>query len=314
MANDTALNAGSGGDTIHTIDIAGIKTQVTRTAFGTGAAVTDVTAVSIGAGLPVQAIDGAVVTLGAEADAAALTGTHTLMSFIKGLLTLMPQALGGHGALIVEGVASGTAIPVSLASAPSTAVTNAGTFAVQAAQSTASSLNAQVVGDVAHDGVNAGNPLQMGAVAIAYGTNPTAVSTTLDRTQLYANMAGILHVIGGHPNPVTIELAMTAAQTDVAIVTVGAGVKIVVTRCSYFCSHANTVDVAVRVGFGTATTPTTTGVVLTHPNIAAGSGVVEGDGSGTLGVGADNEDLRITCTVPTTGSARVLVTYFTVPS
>lgn len=76
--------------------------------------------------------DGADVTLGAQADAAALTGTHSLMSFIKGLLTLMPQALGGHGALIVEGVASGTAIPVSLASAPSTAVTNAGTFAVQA--------------------------------------------------------------------------------------------------------------------------------------------------------------------------------------
>ena len=53
---------------------------------------------------------------------------------------------------------------------------------------------------------------------------------------------------------------------------------------------------------------------MSHPGIAAGSGVVEGNGSGILGVGADGEDLRITSEVPTTGSLRVVVSYYTVES
>lgn len=166
---------------------------------------------------------------------------------------------------------------------------------------------------VAHDGVDSGNPHKIGARAIAYGTNPTAVAAA-DRTDLYANRAGVLFTMGGHPNIVTIEAAYTAAQTDTAIVTIATGLKIVVTQVQVVCDNANTVNVAVRVGFGTANTPTTTGVVLTHPGIPAGSGVSRGDGSGTLGVGADNEDLRITCGVPTTGSVRVLVSYHTIES
>lgn len=180
-------------------------------------------------------------------------------------------------------------------------------------QATASNLNAQVVGTIAHDGVDSGNPVKLGHKAIAHGTNPTAVAAN-DRTDWYANRAGVPWVIGGHPNVVTIRANYTAAQTDTAIVTVGAGTKIVVTRCSVLADKANTVDVQARVGFGTANTPTTTGVVLTHPGIAAGSGVVEGNGSGMLGVGADNEDLRITSEVPTSGSIDVLVTYYTIES
>lgn len=171
----------------------------------------------------------------------------------------------------------------------------------------------QVVGNIAHDGVDSGNPVGVAYRAIAHGTNPTAVSAA-DRTVGYANRAGVPFVIGGHPNPVTIEAAYTSAQTNAAIVTVAAGLKIVVTRISFLCDNANTVNVAVRVGFATATTPTTTGVVLTHPGVAPGSGVVEGNGGGMLGVGADDEDLRITCGAPTTGSCRVLVTYYTIES
>ena len=80
------------------------------------------------------------------------------------------------------------------------------------------------------------------------------------------------------------------------------------------CDAANTVNVGVRAGFGAATTPTTTGVVLTHPGIAPGSGYTRGAGSGILGVGADGEDLRTTLTVPTGGSIRLLVSYFTIDS
>lgn len=173
--------------------------------------------------------------------------------------------------------------------------------------------NVRVVGNRDHDAVNAGEVLATGGEAIAHGTNPTAVAAA-DRTKWYFNRAGVPFVIGGHPNIVTFEAAYTAAQTDTAIVTIGTSTKIVVTEIEALCDNANTVDVGVRVGFGATTTPTTTGVVLTHPGIAAGSGVVRGAGAGILGVGADGEDLRITCEVPTTGSIRILVSYYTIES
>lgn len=172
---------------------------------------------------------------------------------------------------------------------------------------------ALVTGLVAHDAVDAGNPQKIGMRAIAHGSNPTAVAAA-DRTDWLANRHGVPWVIGGHPNIVTVRANYTAAQTDTAIVTVSAGTKIVVTRCSVTADNANTVDVAARVGFGTANTPTTTGVILSHPGIAKGSGVVEGSGAGILGVGADNEDLRITSEVPTTGSIDVVVSYYTIES
>jgi hypothetical protein len=42
--------------------------------------------------------------------------------------------------------------------------------------------------------------------------------------------------------------------------------------------------------------------------------MMRGDGSGILGIGADNEDLRITNEVPTTGALRVTVSYYTIES
>ena len=93
---------------------------------------------------------------------------------------------------------------------------------------------------------------------------------------------------------------------DVSKELAAAGLKIVVTQIQMTADNANTVDVGFRVGFGATTTPTTTGVVLTHPGVAAGSGISRGDGSGILGVCADGEDLRITSEVPTTGSIRIL--------
>lgn len=170
-----------------------------------------------------------------------------------------------------------------------------------------------VEGSVAHDAADADNPVKVGHKAIAHGTNPTAVAAN-DVSDWYTNRHGIPWVIGGHPNIVTTRANYTAAQTDTAIVTVGAGTKIVVTRVSVTSDNATSVDVQARIGFGATTTPTTTGVVLSHPGIAAGSGVVEGTGAGMLGVGADGEDLRITSEVPTSGSIDVVVSYYTIES
>lgn len=171
----------------------------------------------------------------------------------------------------------------------------------------------QVHGTLAHDAVDADNPIKLGQKAVAHGANPTAVAAA-DRTDWYANRAGVPFVIGGHPNSITRRDNFTAAQTNTALVTVGAGLKIVVTQIMITADNANTVDVQARVGFATVTTPTAAGVVASHPGIPAGGGFVRGDGSGILGVGADDEDLRITSEVPTGGSIDVVITYFTIES
>lgn len=175
-------------------------------------------------------------------------------------------------------------------------------------------VNATAAGDVAHDGVDSGNPVKIGYKAIAHGSNPTAVAAN-DRTDGYANRHGVPWVIGGHPNIQTVRLQFTAAQTDVAVITVGAGSKIVVTALQVTLDNASTVFPSVRIGFGTANTPTTTGVVAAHGGVPAGGGFSRGDGSGIIGIGADNEDLRITTVGAATGNGvEVIVTYYTIES
>jgi hypothetical protein len=170
-----------------------------------------------------------------------------------------------------------------------------------------------VAGTIAHDDADSGNPLKIGFKALAHGANPAAVAVG-DRTDGYANRHGIPWVIGGHPHVITHRVNYTAAQTDAAIITVSSGTKIVVTQVMATADKANTVDVAVRIGFGASNTPTGAGVLAAHPGIEAGGGFVRGDGSGILGVGADGEDVRITSEVPTTGSIDVTLSYYTIES
>lgn len=177
---------------------------------------------------------------------------------------------------------------------------------------------ASVSGDVAHDAADAGEPVKIGYKAIAHGTNPTAVAAN-DRTNGYANRAGVPFVIGGHPNPVTASINVTdadGAQTNAAIISASAGTKIVVTWISVTADNANTGDVQVRVGFGTANTPAADAakLIIDHPGVASGGGMVLGNGGGILGVGADDEDLRITCEDPAGGSISVVVGYYTIES
>lgn len=177
-----------------------------------------------------------------------------------------------------------------------------------------------VAGGVAHDGADSGNPIKVGAKAIAHGTNPTAVAAA-DRTDLYANRAGVLFTIGGHPNATTVEYRWTTAQTDDAVVSVSAGTKIVVTRVTVAVDEATTVGVGFRLGFGTSTLATlatdgntAAGILVSHGGLVPGGGLTVGDGSGILGIGADDEDLRITADAATNGDARLYVTYYTIES
>lgn len=166
----------------------------------------------------------------------------------------------------------------------------------------------------AEDSASASGDVGVSVLAVRQDTLAASTTTDGDYSPLKTDSQGSLYSNPGVKTTlVTIRANYTSAQTDTAIVTVSAGTRIVVTRCSVLADHANTVDVQARIGFGTANTPTTTGVVFSHPGIAPGSGVVEGSGAGILGAGASNEDLRITSEAPTTGSIDVMVTYYTEP-
>ena len=250
---------------------------------------------------PVDATAGLKVNLGADNDVT-VTGNLTTVTTVTAVdaVTAITNALpAGTNAIGKLAANSG----VDIGDVDVTSITGV----------TMSNAAMQITGDEAADAVDAGNPVKVGMKAIAFGANPTEVAAA-DRTDWYANRAGIPFVLGGHMNTISVAAAYTGAETDTAIITAAGGTKIVVTQIQLVASNANTVNVAFYIGFHATTTPTTTGVVLTHPGVAPGSGVSRGDGTGVLGVGGDGDDLRITSGAPTTGSIRVLVSYFTIPS
>lgn len=176
-------------------------------------------------------------------------------------------------------------------------------------------------GDVAHDGADTGNPLKVGGKAIAHGTNPTAVAAG-DRTDYYANRAGIPFHIGGHPNVIARSNLITdsdGAQTDASLAgSIGSGTKVVITRMSIYCDHANTGDTAVKVGFGASTLASSalagTNAIIFEGSFDGGAGITIGDGSGIIAIGGDGEELRLTCADPTGGNLTISYSYYTIES
>lgn len=175
-------------------------------------------------------------------------------------------------------------------------------------------------GNVAHDAVDSGNPNKVGGKSAVHGASPTAVAAG-DRTDWYFNRHGIPFVIGGHMNPFArahLIADADGAQTNAALHSVATGSKIAITRLTVIVDNAVTVDVSVTIGFAAATlnTPDLSGEnqVLLNASLGGGAGVTIGDGSGILGIGGDDEDLRITCGDPTSGNLRVSYTGFVIES
>lgn len=299
---------------------------------------------------PVDATAGLKVNLGADNDVT-VTGSVTANAGTNLNTSALALEAGGNLAAAatslatLDNIVSGSEAQVDIV-APLPAGTNnigdvdvlssalptgASTLAEQQSQTTAlqimddwdnaASDGASVSGDVAHDSADAGEPVKIGAKAIAFGTNPTAVAAN-DRTNLYANRAGVQFTIGGHPNIVTAVYITTGAQTDDVVVAIAAGLKAVVTRITAITDEATTVGTACRVGFGASTLPAlgasgdaaVAGLLLYHPGMVPGTGVGIGDGSGIIGAGADDEDIRITCEAPTSGTLSLSISYFTIES
>lgn len=175
---------------------------------------------------------------------------------------------------------------------------------------------ASVSGDVAHDTADAGEPVKMGAKAVVVGTTPTEV-TANDRTQLYAIRAGIPFVLPGHMNHLMASENITdadGAQTNAALITVSTGTKIVVTSYVVKCDQDNTGDYDIRIGFGTANTPSADNdgdLIAELSGIAPGSGVTSGP---IMAIGGDDEDVRLTMDDPAGGACSIWLNYFTTSS
>jgi hypothetical protein len=173
-----------------------------------------------------------------------------------------------------------------------------------------------VSGNVAHDSPDLGKPVKLGLKAVSLGANPTSVGS-LDRTDWYANRAGVPFIAPGHPNILTKEFHFTAGQTNTALVAGAANTRIIVTGVDAIVSKATSVNVGVRVGFAASALSAVSdagvaGIVLSHPGLAAGSGIVKGNNGGTLGIGAAADAVLLTSDAPTDGALRVVVTYYTI--
>lgn len=210
-------------------------------------------------------------------------GTSSAEVFVGGRGTAGSAA---GGVLTVQGSASGTAVPVSLASVPSHAVTNAGTFAVQSNGFTSwagGTLGAMAAygtspGAVNVPGVNAYVTNTLGGVtmgdAVTTGQFPTGSpvfsglfnGTTYDR----ARSGGVTGMQGvsiqasptGGCTPNTI--VTSAASTNAANVKASAG-----TLCDWSAGNTSTTLYWVHF-YNTAGTPTcNTGIIESYPISAA---------------------------------------------
>lgn len=127
-----------------------------------------------------------------------------------------------------------------------------GDYIAQATDTKGNTLN---VGNIAHDGVDAGNPLKVGAQARS--SEPTAVASA-DRVNLIADLVGKLIVLP-YANPENfvsgaITSAMTGTTSTSLIAAPAAGLRNYITQITVSNAHATVgTDVIIQDGSGGTT-------------------------------------------------------------
>ena len=230
--------------------------------------------------------------------------------------------LTAAGALIGGDATNGLDVDVTRVTGTVT-VANGGTFATQVDGSALTAL--QLIDDTVFtddDGFTVGTSKinAVGGVCVAHGSSPDAADAN-DAGVFLMNRHRVPFMIGGHPNIITSSARITGSNTDTALAptTVNSGTKVVITRLSVTISNATTVNVGVKIGFGTTTitadsTTGATGVIIDNDGFAPGGGINIGDGSGMIAVGGDGEELRVTNDSPTSGAIHVTYSYYTIES
>jgi hypothetical protein len=143
----------------------------------------------------VQITAGSGVTI--ATDQVTLNGTPQQVQYVK----ILSGADGGTGRL---------------------SVTTGGTLTITAIQGTAASLNAQVVGSVAHDDAASGNPVRIGLKARSTLLGVTAVASH-DVTDAYGDLDGVMLARGPVPlGNLTFEVVSATTSASTAFTTFNA--------------------------------------------------------------------------------------------
>lgn len=135
-----------------------------------------------------------------------------------------PARISSRRALLVEGVASGTNLPVS--------------------QATASALNAQVVGNVANGASDSGNPIKIGGVGRT--TNPTAVTDGQRVDAMFDKLGKQVTVSAMRALKGKQKTTITSSTSETTIVTALASTFLDVYAIIISNTSATAVDVTIK--------------------------------------------------------------------
>jgi hypothetical protein len=183
--------------------------------------------------------------------AASQNGTWTVgLSAAQTLATVTNLAqLGGQAIAMGTGVRSAGTQRVTIATDDVVAASQSGTWTVGlSAAQTLATVSTLTGGGVAHDSADSGNPVKVGARAVAGLSGATLVAAA-DRSDVVTDLAGSLLV---RKTPlediVTGVLANTDGASTSVIAAQGAGVKTYITDVTIANSSATNVTVDLRDG------------------------------------------------------------------
>jgi len=213
---------------------------------------------------------------------------------LTSLIALLPTALGANGGLKIEGVASGTVVPISVATIPSHAVTNVGTFAVQSTNQANSGVD---IGDVTINNASGasavniqdgGNSITVDGTVGVSGTVATSMATNTPVGNVAHDAAdsGAPIKVGGRAR--TSDITSVASDDRVDFISDKSGRQVIFP----FCLPENLVSGAITTSM-TGTTSTSliaapgaslynyiTQITVSNAHATVGTDVAIQDGSG----------------------------------
>lgn len=242
-ASSATIGALSANQSVNVAQVAGTTTDTNsgNKSAGTIRVVLATDQPALSTAMPTSVADGSLTTLGTKADAKSTATDTTAVS----AMSVLKQ------------------ISASVQAPPSQPVTNAGTFAVQAASA----------GDVAHDTADSGNPVKVGGQART--TLPTAVADA-DRANLTVDKFGRTIVQNSIRALRSVQkTTITSSTTETTIVTAGgAGVFLDL----YGLILTNTSATATKVTIKDATAGTTRAIFQVPAGETRGYMLPAGDG------------------------------------
>ena len=210
-----------------------------------------------------SAIDNAVLDAIAASVAAIDTDTSTLLTTAAHDAAFGTAGTADTQVRSIQGIASMTPVQVSQATASNlnATVVGTGTFAVQDATAEASlsvlddwdngaSDGASVSGDVAHDTVDAGEPIKIGFKAFSPdGTTPGTAVAENDRTNGKSDLDGRLFINGEHPRWWSFHSDGSTALTDESVAAdPGDGFQVVITEIVFSTGAATAANIFFEEG------------------------------------------------------------------